>query len=170
MGHQADRQRGRQGATTIQLPGQARGELRDSIDVVNRSDRPLRLGIYAADAFTTQEGGLDLLTTDKDSVDVGSWVTLDRKRIVVPPRGTVSVPFTLVVPDNATPGDHTGGIVTSLVTKTDTGVGVDRRMGTRIYIRVDGSWSRRWRSAASVWLTTGPPRHGAPGMLMCATP
>jgi len=114
------------------------GTLRDSIDVINRSDRPLKLGIYAADAFTTESGGLDLLTADQPSVDVGTWIALERTQVRVPAHGTVSVPFVLTVPENATPGDHTGGIVTSFVTQAESGVGIDRRIGTRMYIRVGG--------------------------------
>ncbi len=114
------------------------GRLRDAIEVLNRSDRPLRLGVYASDAFTTEAGGLDLLAADEEPADVGSWITLKRGRVVVPPHSEVSVPFTLEVPVDATPGDHTGGIVTSLVTEADQGVGVERRIGTRIYVRVAG--------------------------------
>jgi hypothetical protein len=52
------------------------------------------------------------------------------------------VPFRLTVPRNATPGDHAGGIVTSVAEAgTDTAgnrVRVDRRVGARIYLRVTG--------------------------------
>jgi hypothetical protein len=52
------------------------------------------------------------------------------------------VPFTLVVPQNAESGDHTGGIVTSVTTPgTDedkTPVLLDRRLGNRVQVRVGG--------------------------------
>lgn len=115
------------------------GTLRDAIDVVNRSDRALELKIYASDAFTTESGVLDLLPADQEPVDVGTWIGLDEEELTVPAGKTVTVPFTLTVPDNATPGDHTGGIVTSLVTgETDGQVSVDRRIGSRVMIRVAG--------------------------------
>jgi hypothetical protein len=43
-----------------------------------------------------------------------------------------------VVPANASPGDHSGGIVTSLVTEQADGVSLDRRLGSRVYLDVSG--------------------------------
>ncbi len=62
--------------------------------------------------------------------------------MTVPAGGQVTVPFTIVVPDDASAGDHVGGIVTSL-TVTEEGtdgnrVKIERRLGSRIYLRVDG--------------------------------
>ena len=115
------------------------GTVRDSIDVVNRGAEPITLKVYASDAFTTESGGIDLLPAGGTSVDVGSWISMDEAQVTIPAGDTVTVPFTLSVPANATPGDHTGGIVTSLVTDGTGGqVSVDRRLGSRVYIRVAG--------------------------------
>src|SRR5699024_7064703 len=47
--------------------------------------------------------------------------------------------FRLTVPPDATPGDYAGGIVTSLgPTDTGEGVQVDRRLGSRVLLRVGG--------------------------------
>ncbi len=127
------------GRPNFSYDAQPGGTLRDAIDVVNRSDRPLELRIYASDAFTTDSGVLDLLPAGEESVDVGAWITVDEDALTVAAGETVTVPFTLTVPDDATPGDHAGGIVTSLVTpETDNQVSVDRRIGSRVMIRVAG--------------------------------
>jgi hypothetical protein len=127
------------GRPNFSYEAQPGGTLRDSIDVINRSDRALQLTIYASDAFTTSSGVLDLLPADQEPVGVGTWIALDDDALRVPAGTTVSVPFTLTVPENATPGDHTGGIVTSLVTEeTDGQVSVDRRIGSRVLVRVAG--------------------------------
>lgn len=111
----------------------------DGITVTNRGDRAITLRIYASDAFTTASGGLDLLPSDKKPQDVGAWTSPAVDTVNLAPQQSRTVSFTLTVPSDATPGDHTGGIVTSLVTKDDAdGVTLDRRLGSRMYLRVPG--------------------------------
>ena len=124
------------------LEGAAGDTLTDALVVENTSDVNLVLGVYASDAFNTPSGGTDLLAGDSDAVDLGSWTTPDQSSITVPAGGSVTVPFTIEIPDDAEPGDHTGGIVTSLrLSEPDAAgnqVNVERRLGTRIYLRVEG--------------------------------
>jgi hypothetical protein len=116
--------------------------IRDVVEVTNRSVVPLEFSVYASDAFNSPNGAVDLLPGGEVPVDAGSWVTLDAATIVVEPGRTVDVPFAVAVPADAEPGDHAGGIVTSLVTTgrdaTGSPVRVDRRLGSRVYVRVDG--------------------------------
>ncbi|WP_407940203.1 WxL protein peptidoglycan domain-containing protein [Nakamurella leprariae] len=114
----------------------------DYVGVSNFTDQPLELAVYASDAFTTGEGGFDLLAAADEPVDAGSWVDFGQETVTVPPRSRLEVPFRLTVPDNATPGDHTGGVVASLTSTTTAAdgsqVAVDRRVGARIYLWVTG--------------------------------
>ncbi|MFF2623223.1 WxL protein peptidoglycan domain-containing protein [Oerskovia jenensis] len=113
--------------------------LTDQLVVTNHGDVPLDLAVYAADAFTSPTGALDVLPTGTPSEDLGAWITADVPRVVVAPGERGTVPFTLTVPADATPGDHTAAIVTSLVTGAgEGGVAVDRRLGTRVLVRVAG--------------------------------
>ncbi|MEU7531861.1 DUF916 domain-containing protein, partial [Saccharothrix sp. NPDC042600] len=116
--------------------------VRDHVAVSNLSHDPVTLRVYASDAFNTPDGGFDLLAAGKDPVDVGRWSVLDTTQVHLAPRSTAIVPFTLSVPTNASPGDHTGGIVASLTTEA-TGadgqrVAVEQRVGARVYLRVSG--------------------------------
>ncbi|MGH3863815.1 DUF916 domain-containing protein [Actinokineospora sp.] len=120
--------------------------VRDHLAVANISDAPLSLKVYASDAFNTPDGGFDLLDAGRAPVDVGAWAKVDAGAMdgttVVPGRTTRIVPFTVTIPANATPGDHAGGIVASLVTEA-TGsdgqrVAVEQRVGARIYLRISG--------------------------------
>ncbi|MGP4014791.1 WxL protein peptidoglycan domain-containing protein [Saccharopolyspora sp. 5N708] len=115
------------------------GQLADGLVVVNHGTTPLDLAVYAADAFTTDAGQLDLVPKDATSTGVGAWVHPGRDHLTIQPGETVEVPFTVALPDNATPGDHMGGIVTSL---TQAGAGdrgnVEQRRGIRIRLRVGG--------------------------------
>ncbi|BBA97037.1 hypothetical protein RVR_2596 [Actinacidiphila reveromycinica] len=111
----------------------------DAITVANRGDAPITLRIYASDAFTTASGALDLLPAGEEPTDVGAWTVPRAGTVTLAPQQQRTVPFTVTVPSDAAPGDHTGGLVTSLVTKDGAGkVGLDRRLGARIYLRVPG--------------------------------
>ncbi|WP_422771328.1 WxL protein peptidoglycan domain-containing protein [Plantactinospora sp. WMMC1484] len=115
----------------------------DYVAVTNHSTRPLTLSLYASDAVTTPQGGFDLLPGGQRPVDVGSWVRLTAPTLTIPSTSRMDVPFTLTVPENATPGDHVGGIVASLAATSADGQGnqvaVDHRVGARIYLRVTGA-------------------------------
>ncbi|WP_018252935.1 WxL protein peptidoglycan domain-containing protein [Salinispora mooreana] len=114
----------------------------DYVAVTNHSTRPLTLNLYASDAFTTENGGFDLLAGGQQPTDVGSWVRFTERSVTIPSTSRLNVPFTLTVPENATPGDHAGGVVASLATTAADGQGnqvaVDHRVGARIYLRVTG--------------------------------
>jgi hypothetical protein len=114
----------------------------DSIRVRNFGAAPLTLAVYASDALTSTSGALDLLPAGKQPKDVGAWLELDTDTVSLEPGAFVDVPFSMYVPVNAAAGDHTGGIVTSVTTETtgkdDAPVLLDRRLGTRVQVRVGG--------------------------------
>ncbi|MEV4631374.1 DUF916 domain-containing protein [Micromonospora sp. NPDC049523] len=115
------------------------GAVDDAMVVANHGPVALDLTVYAADGFTTDTGQLDLLAKDGKSVGIGAWVKAGGGSVHVEPGKTAEVPFKVTVPDNATPGDYVGGILTSL-TQPDqaAGINVDRRLGIRIKLRVGG--------------------------------
>lgn len=97
--------------------------------------------VLSADAFNDEAGEFALTETDAATEDIGSWVVFangaNRLQFDLAPGESKLVPFTVRVPDDATPGDHAGGIAASV--KTPSGqVTVDRRLGTRMYLRVSG--------------------------------
>ncbi|MGW9114070.1 WxL protein peptidoglycan domain-containing protein [Microbacterium sp. NPDC055683] len=111
----------------------------DAMVVRNTGTESLALGVYAADAYTTAEGVLDLRLADEPLDDSGAWIALDVSEIVLAPGESAEVPFTVTVPADASPGDHPAGVVTSLVTRTDgEPLAVDRRLGIRLNLRVSG--------------------------------
>ncbi|WAL68359.1 DUF916 domain-containing protein [Amycolatopsis cynarae] len=116
--------------------------LTDYLAVSNVGEAPVTVRIYAGDAFNTPDGGFDLLASGATPVDVGAWTKPAQDTVTVAPRSVQIVPFTLTIPANATPGDHTGGIVAALTTdRTTSGgqkVALEQRVGARIYLRVTG--------------------------------
>jgi len=114
----------------------------DLVAVQNRGETGLSLLVYASDARNTADGGFDLLPADEAPTGVGAWVRVENEEIVLGPGEQTVVPFTLTVPENATPGEHVGGIVAALVVPSTGSDGavidVHYRVGARIYLRVDG--------------------------------
>ncbi|MER5760473.1 DUF916 domain-containing protein [Streptomyces sp. NPDC002082] len=120
---------------------------RDQIAIWNYGEEPLTLAVYASDAVNTLDGGFDLLPAGRAPKDAGSWIKLEKDTVTVPPKGNVVVPFTVTVPREVTPGDHTGGIVASLAAGAQDGQGnkvkLDQRVGARVYIRAAGTLTPR---------------------------
>jgi hypothetical protein len=129
--------------------------VRDRVALLNYSFRPVKVRMYAADAFTNDTGAFDVLPAGSKSTDVGAWTNLKPRIVTIPARSRAAaappaqkiVPFTIRVPKKATPGDHAGGIVLSSVTNAPragvSAVVVDRRVGTRVYVRVPGELEPR---------------------------
>lgn len=116
--------------------------IRDSLRVRNFGPEELPLVVYASDAVVTPNGALDLLPAGEAPKDVGAWVRLGSGLVTVPPGEFVDIPFVVTVPADAESGDHSGGIVTSLVSESTDEEGepvrLDRRLGSRMHVRVSG--------------------------------
>jgi len=116
--------------------------IKDSVTLFNFGTVQLTFRVYATDAFNNADGQFDLLAGDQQPVDVGSWVTVSQEMVTVPPGKQVTIPITINVPAGATPGDHSGAILASNQTigagPEGSAVTLDRRTGTRLYLRVNG--------------------------------
>ncbi|WP_187264929.1 WxL protein peptidoglycan domain-containing protein [Homoserinibacter sp. GY 40078] len=118
-------------------PGQ---DLTDAYLVRNTGTTRQKITVFGTDAFSNDDGDFALLDTVEQPSDVGAWITFSGKERVVldlKPGAEKVVLFTVHVPDDATPGDHAGGVVVSAVSQ-DGSLTVDRRVATRIYLRVPG--------------------------------
>lgn len=118
-------------------PGQ---ELDDVYVVTNVGSTPQSFTVFATDAFNTDEGGYGLLETGVAPTDAGAWVAFSGQPSVavqLEPGASTEVPFRVAVPADARPGDHAAGLAVSALSN-DGQVLVDRRVGTRLYVRVPG--------------------------------
>ncbi|VXA95935.1 hypothetical protein [Pseudoclavibacter sp. 8L] len=150
-----DRGSGRPNFTYDVNPGDV---IADSMNVTNTGPGALELTIYAADAFTTATGAVDILENGEPSVDAGTWVAPGTGSVSLEPGASIDVPFTLTVPADATPGDHSAAIVASLLPGDSTDqVKVERRLGLRIDMRVSGELAptAEIRSLATNWGAAG---------------
>lgn len=111
----------------------------DTMQVTNTGSTPLDLTVYAADAFTTPTGQVDLLAGQEVAIDAGAWVTPATEQVLLQPGEQTDIAFTITVPDDASPGDHSAGLLTSYRSGGEgETLSVDRRLGTRITLRVSG--------------------------------
>ncbi|WJS90553.1 COG1470 family protein [Microbacterium testaceum] len=118
------------------LPG---GTVGDALYVANRSPQPITLRVYAADGFLTEDGALDILAGDAESTDLGSWVSIESSELTLDSGASAEVPFTVAVPADAAPGDYAAGIVASMLVTADNGTVTERRLGSRVHLRVQGA-------------------------------
>lgn len=118
------------------------GQVDDVVTLYNFSNVPLTFGIYATDAFNNDDGSFNLLAAAELPTDVGTWVTMPVDSITVPAGKQATFPITIKVPVDASPGDHVGALLASssaVGTGLDNAiVTLDRRTGTRLYVRVSG--------------------------------
>jgi len=127
--------------------------IEDTVVIGNLGSRNLSLTMLATDALNAADGRFDLLESASVPDDIGTWVRLETDKgdkpgkVLVPPAEERRVGFTITVPDNATPGDHVGGVVSSLVTeeKNDKGqmAKLDSRVAARVYLFVKGDLDPR---------------------------
>jgi hypothetical protein len=123
-------------------PGQTQ---EDSVTVWNFSNVQLNFQLYATDAFNNPQGQFSLLAGDDKPTDAGAWITMPTTGLQLAAHTSAIIPISITVPADATPGDHTAGIVASSTTSASNGgdqVQLDRRAGTRVYIRVPGKLRR----------------------------
>lgn len=114
----------------------------DHLAVRNLGAEEITFTLAAADGYLTPTGRFNMLPSDQESTDAGTWIDI-AETVTVPPAGTEIVPFTVEVPANATPGDHAAGIAASVFSvnssETGTRLGVESRIGFRVMTRVSGA-------------------------------
>jgi hypothetical protein len=119
-----------------------RGVVRDWVAISNYRYQPITVRLFAKDATSAPGAPFQVQKSAEVPHDVGAWTVLKKNKITIPPRTEIVVPFQVGVPYNATPGDHSGAIVVSLLAREPKPTGgtiiVDHRVGMRIHLRVPG--------------------------------
>lgn len=114
----------------------------DYIVVSNLGETAAEFAIYATDATNDVDtGAFGLLPSNESPTDLGAWITMDVDSITLQPGQESTIPFNLLIPSDATPGDHVAGIVASITTTAEsegTTVNLEQRVGARMYLRVAG--------------------------------
>lgn len=126
----------------LSYTGEPGSTIDDGVTVFNLGNDVMTFHVYATDARNDPSGAFTLLSGDVEPSDVGTWVEIGQEHVTVAPGMAATIPITIRIPEDASPGDHTGGVVASSTTlgTTDDGsvLNVDRSVGTRLYLRVAG--------------------------------
>jgi hypothetical protein len=125
----------------------AGSSIQDHVEIVNRSDKSAAFSVYATDAAgTSPSGALLLLGSSQKSTDIGAWASFpgSAKQLstIIPGHTAIIEAFTVNVPRQATPGDHTGAMVAAVgvTRKNAAGENVveNYRIAVPIELRVPG--------------------------------
>jgi hypothetical protein len=120
----------------------------DHLAILNHGSQPVAFEVYGTDAIgTTPSNVLILLAPGKRPTNIGSWVRFPQQHqsqmtIIIPGDRGIIEPFTIVVPQQATPGDHVGAIMgqVSFQRKSKAGQVITeyQRIGVPLFLRVYG--------------------------------
>ncbi|MFE6257415.1 WxL protein peptidoglycan domain-containing protein [Agromyces sp. NPDC057865] len=113
----------------------------DEVLVANTGDARIEVRLYAADAFTTEAGQLDLRTSGHEPIGVGAWLALPAAEVALEAGESAEVPFAITVPRDAR-GEYVGGIVTT-VPAASADSGVEHRAAIRVRLHVGGTFHPR---------------------------
>jgi hypothetical protein len=132
-------------------------QISDYVAVSNQGSTPQTFTLYATDGINEfSTGAFSLLPSSSPPKDSGSWVKLSQPSVTLQPGIQSRIPFTMLVPSDATPGDHTAGIVASITQKSTDKKGksivLEERVGARIYLAVSGALKP---AVAAVGLVSG---------------
>lgn len=128
------------------LEGKPGDVIRDTVRVYNQTGKKMTFQVYPADGYNTpRDGAFALRTGEEPQKAVGLWTKVGDDEITVPAGRALDLPFTVTIPDNATPGEHIGGVVVAnkAVERAEEAggatIGLRRAVGARIYLRVSGT-------------------------------
>ncbi|THJ67136.1 hypothetical protein E8P82_06785 [Arthrobacter echini] len=134
---------GSDGRSWVELELDPGASVTEYAQVQNFSDREVEFSLQSADGYFTDTGRFNMLDAGTPSTDAGLWIDITDS-VVVPAGGEVTVPFTVTVPADASPGDHPAGVSASIFSSgtTDGGaaVGIESRVGFRVMTRVSGDF------------------------------
>lgn len=132
---------GPDGRSRIELELDPGETVTEYLAVRNLSATEVDFALSAADGYLTPTGRFNMLPRDRESVDSGTWVSM-QDTVAVAPNGVAILPVEISVPSNATPGDHAAGIAASIYSWSagaGATVGVESRVGFRVMVRVGGT-------------------------------
>lgn len=83
----------------------------DAVKVVNYTDQPKTLLVYATDSIVSSGGAFGCAQKVDAKPGVGSWIQLAKTEVSLAPQTDTVVPFTIRAPENAGVGENDGCIV-----------------------------------------------------------
>lgn len=110
--------------------------------LTNLTSQPLDITTEARNFTANGEEGDVVLTTENTPFSLASWVSVEPRRVTIPPSAKLPFTFTIKVPSNAEPGGHFGSVVFATVPKKDlnqTGALLSQEIGALLFTRTPGN-------------------------------
>jgi len=127
-------------------------EIKDKVLVKNHSSGTVTLKIAVLDGAVTKDGGYTLVGGVEQNKDVGTWATLSRDSVTLPPQSQQTIDLTVKVLADADVGSHPGGVViwedkeaSGSAKKSAGQLSVVTRVAARLYLTVPGDIIRKLR-------------------------
>jgi len=140
-------------------PGQT---LSDTLTVLNDGQTAYDFTVYAT-PYSVQNSNYDPdFTATQPNADAYTWVQFEKTTYRAEPRQTVTVPYTINVKADASPGGHYGAIFVEIqpdASEKPTGVVVHKRAGTLLYATVSGDTNLAGKNTGITipWYQSQPP-------------
>ncbi len=121
-------------------PGQT---LIEEIKVTNVSGEDKEYFVYKRDIIGVEDGGVPIFAEDgaeRTGYEITEWISYQAEPLFVKADETVTLPISVAVPENASPGSHFGGIFVSAEPPKmrQMGAGVGYEVASIISIRISG--------------------------------
>lgn len=133
--------------------GTAGQTIEDVVVVRNQSEESIQLSLFSADAVTASRGGVAVATGSNDTPKgAGAWLDISQTRLTLAPGDVHSVPFTVSLPGDLTPGEYVASIVAERIREGESGeigssgVRFIPRFAVTVLVRLPGSGADALRS------------------------
>lgn len=117
----------------------------DSLTVINDGTVAYTLKVYASPYSVSGDDYKPDFFTNRKNTDIESWVKFGQQTFRLEPGKSVKVPYSIVVPANATPGGHYGVIFAETQPaegeRETSSVERKKRVGALLYATVNGTYS-----------------------------
>ncbi len=117
--------------SSFEIPLETGATFQDAVRVFNKTDQPLDLSLYAADATGRGPANLAVGFRDQHPTGVGSWISISRSKVTLAPHGQSIVLFNVDV-KSSNPSPAIGAIV---VENTASGLAADLAERLSILVR-----------------------------------
>jgi hypothetical protein len=114
----------------------------DDAKVSNPTNQPINVEVLGRDGEITSDGAFTVISNSLENQKAGKWIQLDQTKYNVPGTTATKVPFKVVVPGDATPGEYYAGL--SVIETGDANaqssgnVTVKTRVAVKMFITVRG--------------------------------
>ena len=118
------------------------GSFSSKLQITNISAEQKTFYLVKRDIKTLSPQGSPIFAAEGEKADfeISPWIQFENKPLILGPGETREISFTIVVPPDAAPGGHFGGIFAALATEQPktTGISIGYQVGTIINLRVSG--------------------------------